>query len=202
MIDTSQQSQPAGGSKRHRSKTKWIIVAAAVLLVLVAGAVAWAVYLQKTAAQLAALDKKIATNKVEAKPKDVCDEKTIAKANGPLTDQDTAALAELAGDITKRDGYNLDADCLYIVLQYAIGQSNADDAKAYLSYYERAYVPGVGLNDAFTSRIVPIETLRENVVFLEENDQTIEEYNAKRDEVMAQGSQRADEIYQQRQKQQ
>jgi hypothetical protein len=63
-------------------------------------------------------------------------------------------------------------------------------------------VPGVGLNDAFTSRIVPIETLRENVVFLEENNQTIEEYNAKRDEVMAQGSQRADEIYQQRQKQQ
>lgn len=125
----------------------------------------------------------------------ICSKSVITEANVPLANSDQVALTPVVDKIKKLKGFDTDPNCLYVVLQYDLATGDAAASRNDLNKYEKVYDPVVGLSDAFTVSIIPLEALRENVAFLEQSAKDGEQNEQLNDKSAVDGSEAADKFY-------
>ena len=101
--------------------------------------------------------------------KKVCSRAIIREASGPLDNLDQLALAPIAEKIKTEKDFDKDPNCLYIVLQYALGQSNASLSQDYYNKLEKVYNPAAGFSNAFTTATVSLKTMKTSIDVLQAN---------------------------------
>lgn len=98
----------------------------------------------------------------------VCTDNTLARAAPLLASGETQQLQPIVAEIEATDNFTQDPNCLYIVVQYYIGISDAANARRYFNDLEKVYNPQTSYSDFIVSGSLPPQQLKPIIEFLEQ----------------------------------
>lgn len=127
-VQSSTHTAPFSGEKSYTKKKKniRIIVRLSIVVALVLGTIFWYVIV-----------KNVAYSPISSLYS-VCDSTVLEKAKTAIDNSDTNSLLDVVSDITSKDGYWADANCLYVVNVYGAKTVLPDEVmiNSFTQYYD------------------------------------------------------------------
>lgn len=154
---------------RGLSKKWWLIAAIIVFIGLsVGGVFLWRNLFHAISSSSGTTSTTSPTQQLAA-ASSVCSAALISQANAPLAASDQNALGQVVDKITVLKNFDLDPNCLYIVLVFNIAAGNSTMSQNYMNKFSLVYDPAIGLSSAFTVPLISLDTLKSDVAFLMQN---------------------------------
>ena len=102
----------------------------------------------------------IDSNKVSRSPRIVCDNSVITSASSTINSGDINSLHGITQNILKKDSFNLDINCDYILVNYYLQLNDSKNAEKYINEIELLIKSGVKYSDKFSPSAKPPAILR------------------------------------------